>query len=122
MNKNCLENSNSSTKQRRWVRRAGVPASPSPLWDLSSPFLNALLRRFDIRTLNLNDTSTVIGNARENISLTTIVYLLKVRAKHDITNTVVAGCATGGAISARGKNISVYCAVPVVFTMFLNII
>ncbi|KAK4483951.1 hypothetical protein RD792_011161 [Penstemon davidsonii] len=26
----------------------------------------------------------------------------KVRAKHDITNTVVAGCATGGAISARG--------------------
>ncbi|KAL8482053.1 hypothetical protein ACS0TY_027690 [Phlomoides rotata] len=26
----------------------------------------------------------------------------KARAKHDITNTVVAGCATGGAISARG--------------------
>ncbi|KAL7105225.1 hypothetical protein ACP275_07G030800 [Erythranthe tilingii] len=26
----------------------------------------------------------------------------KVRAKHDITNTVVAGCVTGGAISARG--------------------
>ncbi|ESW03513.1 hypothetical protein PHAVU_011G019700 [Phaseolus vulgaris] len=26
----------------------------------------------------------------------------KARAKHDITNTVVAGCATGGAISAKG--------------------
>ncbi|CAA0812295.1 Mitochondrial import inner membrane translocase subunit TIM22-1 [Striga hermonthica] len=26
----------------------------------------------------------------------------KARAKHDITNTVVAGCVTGGAISARG--------------------
>ncbi|KAL8481811.1 hypothetical protein ACS0TY_027554 [Phlomoides rotata] len=26
----------------------------------------------------------------------------KARAKHDITNTVVAGCTTGGAISARG--------------------
>ncbi|GMG98190.1 hypothetical protein Nepgr_000030 [Nepenthes gracilis] len=26
----------------------------------------------------------------------------KARAKHDITNTVIAGCATGGAISARG--------------------
>ncbi|KAG5007954.1 hypothetical protein JHK85_026496 [Glycine max] len=27
----------------------------------------------------------------------------KARAKHDITNTVVAGCATGGAISAKGR-------------------
>lgn len=26
----------------------------------------------------------------------------KARAKHDITNTVIAGCVTGGAISARG--------------------
>ncbi|KAK4709247.1 hypothetical protein R3W88_030172 [Solanum pinnatisectum] len=26
----------------------------------------------------------------------------KVRAKHDITNTAVAGCVTGGALSARG--------------------
>ncbi|KAF8409230.1 hypothetical protein HHK36_005304 [Tetracentron sinense] len=26
----------------------------------------------------------------------------KVRAKHDITNTVVAGCVTGGALSAKG--------------------
>ncbi|MED6148746.1 Mitochondrial import inner membrane translocase subunit Tim22 [Stylosanthes scabra] len=26
----------------------------------------------------------------------------KARAKHDITNTVVAGCVTGGAISAQG--------------------
>ncbi|XP_047963227.1 mitochondrial import inner membrane translocase subunit TIM22-4 [Salvia hispanica] len=26
----------------------------------------------------------------------------KARAKHDITNTVVAGCVTGGTISARG--------------------
>ncbi|KAK6130274.1 hypothetical protein DH2020_035987 [Rehmannia glutinosa] len=26
----------------------------------------------------------------------------KARAKHDITNTVVAGCVTGGSISARG--------------------
>ncbi|XP_057954274.1 mitochondrial import inner membrane translocase subunit TIM22-4-like [Malania oleifera] len=26
----------------------------------------------------------------------------KARAKHDITNTVVAGCVTGGAISAKG--------------------
>lgn len=26
----------------------------------------------------------------------------KARAKHDVTNTVVAGCATGGAMSARG--------------------
>lgn len=27
---------------------------------------------------------------------------MKARAKHDITNTVVAGCVTGGAISAKG--------------------
>lgn len=26
----------------------------------------------------------------------------KIRAKHDTTNTVVAGCVTGGALSARG--------------------
>ncbi|EXC45102.1 hypothetical protein L484_000084 [Morus notabilis] len=26
----------------------------------------------------------------------------KARAKHDTTNTVVAGCVTGGAISAKG--------------------
>ncbi|KAB1202251.1 Mitochondrial import inner membrane translocase subunit TIM22-1 [Morella rubra] len=26
----------------------------------------------------------------------------KVRAKHDVTNTVVAGCATGGVLSAKG--------------------
>lgn len=35
-------------------------------------------------------------------SCITLGILLKARAKHDITNTVVAGCTTGGAISAKG--------------------
>lgn len=30
-------------------------------------------------------------------------FFFQARAKHDITNTVVAGCATGGAISAKGN-------------------
>ncbi|KAH1219826.1 Mitochondrial import inner membrane translocase subunit TIM22-1 [Glycine max] len=30
----------------------------------------------------------------------------KARAKHDITNTVVAGCATGGAISAKEEDVN----------------
>ena len=29
----------------------------------------------------------------------------KARAKHDTTNTVIAGCVTGGAISARGSTL-----------------
>lgn len=31
----------------------------------------------------------------------------KARAKHDMTNTVVAGCVTGGAISAKGNTGSI---------------
>ena len=30
-------------------------------------------------------------------------FVFQARAKHDTTNTVVAGCVTGGAISAKGK-------------------
>ncbi|XP_010248155.1 PREDICTED: mitochondrial import inner membrane translocase subunit TIM22-4-like isoform X2 [Nelumbo nucifera] len=29
----------------------------------------------------------------------------KARAKHDMTNTVVAGCATGGSLSAKAKHV-----------------
>lgn len=29
--------------------------------------------------------------------------LFQARAKHDTTNTVVAGCVTGGALSAKGN-------------------
>ncbi|KAL4578175.1 hypothetical protein LXL04_014294 [Taraxacum kok-saghyz] len=32
-----------------------------------------------------------------------LILYLKARAKHDMTNTVVAGCVTGGAISAKGN-------------------
>ena len=31
------------------------------------------------------------------------MYVLQARAKHDATNTVLAGCATGGSLSARGS-------------------
>jgi hypothetical protein len=31
-----------------------------------------------------------------------VFFCFQARAKHDIGNTVVAGCATGGAISAKG--------------------
>lgn len=31
-----------------------------------------------------------------------LIVSLKARAKHDMTNTVAAGCVTGGAISAKG--------------------
>jgi hypothetical protein len=30
-------------------------------------------------------------------------YCFQARAKHDMTNTVVAGCATGGTLSAKGN-------------------
>ncbi|PKA66895.1 Mitochondrial import inner membrane translocase subunit TIM22-1 [Apostasia shenzhenica] len=46
----------------------------------------------------------------------------KARAKHDTTNTVVAGCATGGAISARGgpKAACAGCAGFAVFSVLIE--
>jgi hypothetical protein len=32
-----------------------------------------------------------------------LIIGFQARAKHDMTNTVVAGCVTGGAISAKGN-------------------
>ncbi|CAM8917286.1 unnamed protein product [Rhodiola kirilowii] len=46
----------------------------------------------------------------------------KARAKHDITNTVVAGCATGGTMSARGgpKAACVGCAGFATFSVLIE--
>ncbi|GLU02578.1 hypothetical protein SLE2022_198240 [Rubroshorea leprosula] len=46
----------------------------------------------------------------------------KARAKHDMTNTVVAGCATGGAMSARGgpKAACIGCAGFAAFSVFIE--
>ncbi|GLU11921.1 hypothetical protein SLE2022_286390 [Rubroshorea leprosula] len=46
----------------------------------------------------------------------------KSRAKHDMTNTVVAGCATGGAMSARGgpKAACAGCAGFAAFSVFIE--
>ncbi|XP_042513478.1 mitochondrial import inner membrane translocase subunit TIM22-4-like [Macadamia integrifolia] len=46
----------------------------------------------------------------------------KARAKHDMTNTVVAGCVTGGAISARGgpKAACVGCAGFATFSVLIE--
>ena len=35
-----------------------------------------------------------------------ILMLLQARAKHDTTNTAVAGCVTGGALAVKGNNFS----------------
>lgn len=55
---------------------------------------------------NLNYTLSVfkIFDNRDLMILFFFFSFLKARAKHDITNTVVAGCVTGGAISAKGKS------------------
>lgn len=54
------------------------------------------------------------------------VSLLQARAKHDVTNTVLAGCATGGSMSARGSLYlllcpSIWCLVPPHETSYENL-
>lgn len=50
------------------------------------------------RSLNSAKAFAVMGLIFSGVEC----FVEKARAKHDTTNTVVAGCVTGGALSARG--------------------
>jgi len=45
----------------------------------------------------------ILHQACEFISSDPFFFSFQARAKHDITNTFVAGCTTGAAISAKGN-------------------
>lgn len=47
-----------------------------------------------------------------------VLFFFQARAKHDITNTAIAGCTTGGAISAKGNPL--FHSFPVVYNVFVS--
>lgn len=45
----------------------------------------------------------ILFNILTSLTYIMHIFILQARAKHDTTNTAVAGCVTGGVLSARGK-------------------